>query len=140
MMAIDSTIIKRKSEHLLNEIEHLKEFKGITFEIFKDSWRDIRIVERSIQIIAQAVLDIAGHIIANKGWGTPTTYREIVMTLVRNEILEDSLGNRLADLIGMRNILVHAYLAIDVSILHAAITQVIQDGPVFVQQILSIIP
>ena len=122
---------------MLDEIEHLKEFEEVSLKDFIESWRDVRTVERSIQIIAQAVLDVAGHIVANKGWITPASYRELVMALAQNLIFERELANRLADLIGMRNILVHDYMEVDAEIVHGSIVQIISDGPAFVTQILS---
>jgi uncharacterized protein YutE (UPF0331/DUF86 family) len=94
-------------------------------------------MERSIQIIAQAILDIAGYIVANEGWETPASYRELVMALAQNKIIEISLASRLADTIGMRNILVHDYLEVDTAILHASIALIISDGPDFINQVLS---
>ncbi len=111
----------------------------MSLNCFIQSWRDVRIVERSVQIIAQAILDIAGHIIASKGWGTPSSYKEGILKLVQHEVIDKSLGFRLANLVGMRNILVHEYQVIDRKLVHAAIAQIIEDGPQFTRQVLNLI-
>lgn len=75
------------------------------------------ITERSLQIIAQAMLDIGNHIIAHFGWGKPDSYKEIITILSQHDIIPREYQQALEGLAGLRNILVHDYLSINPEIL-----------------------
>ena len=61
----------------------------------------------------ESVLDIANHLIADAGLELPETYRDAFVILARHGVLEAALSKRLQLWAGFRNVLVHAYLAID---------------------------
>ena len=69
--------------------------------------------ERWMQVVGEACLDLAQHLIASRGWKTPATYREAFQTLRVEGVLSPELAARMEDLVGLRNLLVHLYLEID---------------------------
>ena len=69
--------------------------------------------ERCLQLAIQAILDIGTHIIADQGLNRPAGYEDIVPELGRAEVLPSDLVGRLSGVAGLRNILVHDYLAVD---------------------------
>ena len=71
------------------------------------------IAERCLQLAIQAILDIGTHIIADQGLNRPAGYEDIVPELGRAGILPAVLVERLSGIAGLRNILVHDYLAVD---------------------------
>ncbi len=56
---------------------------------------------------------IAHHLIADRGWRTPTTYREAFRILEDNGVLTAELAGQMEGWAGLRNVLVHIYLDID---------------------------
>ncbi len=82
------------------------------------------IAERQFQIAAQCLLDLANHIIAEQGLGTPEDAHGILDCLVRAGIVPAELHERTRGLAGFRNILVHDYLAVDHRIVHALLQRV----------------
>jgi uncharacterized protein YutE (UPF0331/DUF86 family) len=70
-------------------------------------------VARNAQLLAQACADIALHILASTGEAAPETYGDALVELARTGRIPESLGNTLAAAVGLRNLLVHAYLEID---------------------------
>ena len=69
--------------------------------------------ERCLQLAIQAILDLGAHVIADRGLDRPGTYEEVVPELGRAGILPADLVERLSGIAGLRNILVHDYLAVD---------------------------
>ncbi len=69
--------------------------------------------ERCLQLAIQAMLDIGTHIIADQGLSRPAGYEDVVPELGRAGILSAELVARLSGTAGLRNILVHDYLAVD---------------------------
>lgn len=69
--------------------------------------------ERWLHLAAECVLGLANHLIADRGWRTPTTYRETFGVLREQGVIGDELAQALADWAGLRNVLVHLYLEVD---------------------------
>jgi len=75
-------------------------------------------VLREFQIAIEACLDIAAHIISEKGWKSPEKYRDIVDILVKNKIIPEDYGRIFKKIIAFRNIIVHEYLEVDLKIVY----------------------
>jgi uncharacterized protein YutE (UPF0331/DUF86 family) len=69
--------------------------------------------ERWLHLAAECALDLANHLIADRGWRTPTTNRESFQVLAEQRALPNDLAERMEGWAGFRNILVHLYLEID---------------------------
>ena len=71
------------------------------------------IVERNLEVAAQACLDIANRIISIERLEKPRDYYGAILKLAEAQALPRDLTERLAPLAGFRNVLVHEYLTID---------------------------
>lgn len=76
------------------------------------------IAERLFQVAAQCLLDLANHIVAEEGLGTPEDAQGILECLLRAGIVSADLHERTRGLVGFRNILVHQYLDVDHETVH----------------------
>ena len=61
----------------------------------------------------QIVIDIACHLTAKYNLGNPQNYSECIKLLVEHEYLSGQLGDTLTGMTGLRNILIHEYVAVD---------------------------
>ncbi|NPA91068.1 MAG: DUF86 domain-containing protein [Chloroflexi bacterium] len=61
----------------------------------------------------QMIINISCHLASERRLGHPTTYSECVELLVKYGYLDESLGELVQRMIGLRNILVHEYIRID---------------------------
>jgi uncharacterized protein YutE (UPF0331/DUF86 family) len=76
--------------------------------------RDTRnMVLHAMLLSIQAGIDIAHHLIAQRGLRPPATYREAFEILAEAGVLPGELSEELADLAGYRNVLVHLYWRLD---------------------------
>ena len=71
------------------------------------------IIERNLEVSAQAVIDIANRIISIEGFEKPRDYYEAILRLGEAEILPLDFAQKLAPIAGFRNILVHDYMDIN---------------------------
>lgn len=71
------------------------------------------LVERSMQLALEAVLDIGRNIIAIERLPKPSNSTAIFDILAEGSILSESLAEKIKGMAGARNILVHGYLTID---------------------------
>jgi len=86
-------------------------------------------------LAAEAIMDIAQHLIAQNRWRPPETYSEALQVLQEHGVLHEALTQRLSDLIRMRHRLVHRYWEADDRLVFQAIPQAMQDIEDFVQAI-----
>ncbi len=97
--------------------------------------RELRFVEHTLQIAIQAALDVASHIVSDNRLGEPRTNRELFDLLGRHGWLPPHLVAVLRDMGGFRNILVHGYTEVDVSIARDILDQRLPDFEAFVAAI-----
>ena len=78
--------------------------------------RDIRDelhVEHALQLAIQACIDVGAHLVSELGLPAPDDYGQIFESLGTAGRIDRDLAARLARAVGMRNLLVHEYLKID---------------------------
>ncbi len=84
-------------------------------------------VERWLQVAIESCIDIAYHVVAERGWTPPETARGAFETLAVHGILPSELAQRLSRAAGMRNILVHDYIRVDRAVLAGAVRTALTD-------------
>jgi uncharacterized protein YutE (UPF0331/DUF86 family) len=112
----------RVLSHLRELSEALKDwgrYQSISLEELHTDRDKRNMVLHALLTSIQAAIDIATHIIAEKGLRKPTTYRETFEILEEAQILSEELANALSDLAGFRNVLVHIYWGLDLDEVHA---------------------
>ena len=104
-------------DHLRELNESLKDwerYQSISLEELHTDRDKRNMVLHAMLISIQSAIDIANHIIADKGLRKPSTYRESFEILSEERLIPKVLSDRLSDLAGFRNILVHIYLRLDI--------------------------
>jgi len=105
------SILKRVNFIYL-EIEDLEQYKNSTFEEYRKDRFIRRNVERIIENIANAIIDILKIIIANSDVQVPDFYREMILKLSEFNIIDIALATSIAEVARLHNILAHQYLDI----------------------------
>jgi len=77
-------------------------------------------VERWLQVAVEACIDIATHVVAAEGWTPAGSARDAFLVLANHGKVSLELAQRLGSAAGLRNVLVHDYVAVDLQrIAHA---------------------
>jgi uncharacterized protein YutE (UPF0331/DUF86 family) len=84
-------------------------------------------VERWLQVAIEACVDMASHVVADEGWTPPSTGREALLLLASHGRLPLDLAQRLGAAVGLRNILVHDYVTVDLAQLAATVRDDLGD-------------
>ena len=64
------------------------------------------------------MIDISCHLVSKYNLGNPKTYAECIELLLKFGYIDNKLADVLTDMVGLRNILVHEYVAIDLAKLY----------------------
>ena len=83
--------------------------------------------ERWLHLAAESCLDLAHHLIADRGWRTPETYRDAFLVLQEEEVLNEEMAERMAAWAGLRNVLVHLYLDVDHALVWRTLVEDLDD-------------
>jgi len=102
-------------EQLERNVAELKNFKANTsIEAIKSNLQKQWILRYGLFESIQIVIDLTCHISSYYNLGNPKTYSGCVELLVKNKYLSNVLGEKLTSLVGLRNLLTHEYIAINI--------------------------
>ncbi len=105
----------------------------------KDEFKQERLVkrgiEKTIELIADTIVDIALIVISEKGLKKPEDSRDALSVLEENKILTKKLAGKIKDLVSFRNLLVHRYGKIKADLEYNNISENSEDIILFVKEI-----
>jgi len=122
-MVSESTL--RRVERFEQGIKLLEEIAEVSLEEYLRNIKLQSIVERNLQICIEVIIDLSNVIISKKDFRIPSTYKETVKILKENKVLEKEFAKKLADLVGLRNIIVHMYADIKSEIIHENLREIV---------------
>ncbi len=96
-------------------------------ELLETDIRERRFVEHTLQIALQACQDVASHIASDQRLGEARTNQELFELLARAGWIGADLAMNLRRAIGFRNVLVHGYTAVDVSVVRDVVENRLDD-------------
>ena len=124
---VDEALILRKLSELDQYYSQLKEYEKTTADQYSDDWKIQRIIERTLQMMIETCADIAGHIIADKGFRIPKSYADTFKVLLEEKILDRKLYAVMEKIAKFRNIVVHHYDKVDAEIVTAILKNNLTD-------------
>ena len=136
---VDKPLILRKLAELDQYIRQVKEYARISVEEYQSSWKTQRIIERTLQMMIETCVDIAGHIISDKAFRTPTSYSDTFKVLHENGVLPASLFAKMDTMAKFRNVVVRHYDTIDAEIVVGILKRDLDDFLGFQKVIVSLL-
>lgn len=124
---VDKTLLLRKLADLDEYGSQLGEYAGITIREYRADWKIQRIIERTLQMMIETCLDIAGHIIADENFRVPESYADMFRILHENGIIADVQLPSLEKMAKFRNVVVHQYEKIDPEIVVTIMNKNLSD-------------
>lgn len=110
---VDADRVMRRLERLEELLETLDAARSRGRAALDSDVREELHVEHALQLAIQACIDIGAHLVSELGLPTPDDYGQIFDSLGRAGRIDRDLAARLSRAVGMRNLLVHEYLDID---------------------------
>jgi len=134
---VDEVLVLRKLSELDEYYQQIRELKSTTVAEYSRNWKVQRIIERTLQMMIETCIDVAGHIIADQGFRVPKNYSDTFSVLHENSILDDRLHVSLKKMAQFRNIVVHHYDKIDAEIVIGILQRDINDFIAYKDAIIS---
>lgn len=133
----DVVLSKRVSiERCLSQI---KRYRELPSEVpFEDDFLKQDAIVLSVQRACERGIDIANHLIKIKKLGLPQDSRESFSILTAEGVISEDVAGSLMTMVGFRNVLVHRYKDLDVTILIDVIDNRLSDLLAFANQAVEI--
>ncbi len=121
----DRELVEKKLALIETCVRELRELARP--ERLSEDVREARFVEYTLQIAIQAALDAASHIVSARRLGEPETNRALFDSLRRAGLVSEDLAKILYAMAGFRNVLVHGYQEVDLSIVRDILEHHLDD-------------
>ncbi|MDZ7657992.1 type VII toxin-antitoxin system HepT family RNase toxin [Fodinibius sp.] len=107
--------MNKRLQNLENNVAELRELKSAysSSDIKRDKKKEWALRYGLLESI-QIVIDLSCHLAVHHNLGNAETYSDCIKLLGKFDIIDEELEGSLVSMAGLRNILVHEYVAIDV--------------------------
>jgi uncharacterized protein YutE (UPF0331/DUF86 family) len=102
-------VLFNKLQRLKEEAKYLVDNKPKLLRTLKSSLETKKIVERSVYLCAEIVLDIADLLIIKKGYPKPSSYSDSIYKLGDYGLIPKEFAYKFVYIAGIRNFLAHDY-------------------------------
>ena len=89
--------------------------------------------------MVEICVDIAGHIISDKGYRVPATYADTFRVLHENGLLNKELFETMEKMAKFRNIIVHHYDKVDTKIIMGILKKNLKDFSAYKDAIINVL-
>ena len=134
---VSRNILDKAIETVSSNILELEKAADIDWDKYSSDVRARRFVERTLHVMIEACLDIAHHIISEKGFREPSTYRDSFTVLSENGILPPEDLPTFEKIAMFRNLIVHYYEMIDDAVVFGVFKKNLGDFSKFIRYILE---
>jgi len=114
-----------------------EEYAGDDVHLFSDVTRQDSII-LNLQRACEAAIDLAMHLVSTRRLGIPEETRQAFELLRDGHLLSSELADRMARMVGFRNVAVHAYQKLDLQIVKRIVTTHRGDFEAFTRAVLDL--
>ncbi len=131
----DKAMLLAVVDFLSTESEDFKKFRQVTWQEYQSERPKRREIERWVENIVNASLDIAKILLASEKKDIPATYQETLRLLGTTNIFSPDFADRFSKWARLRNILAHRYLDLKWEQIHKFAKEAEQDVLYFIEKI-----
>ncbi|WLR52625.1 DUF86 domain-containing protein [Bacillus tianshenii] len=135
---MDSNIVLNKVSIIERCLKRIREEYDHNPEHLKNYTKQDSII-LNLQRACEASIDLAMHIVRVKKIGIPQVSRDAFNMLLNENIISKSIADNLQSMVGFRNIAVHDYQQINLTILQSIIENHLQDFEGYVNEVMEIL-
>ncbi|MBX3274564.1 MAG: DUF86 domain-containing protein [Sandaracinaceae bacterium] len=129
----DADLVAKKLAFVETCVRELRTLARV--DVIEHDLRERRFVEHTLQIAIQACQDVASHIVSDERLGEPRTNQALFGALEEAGWIDAPLALSLRRAVGLRNILVHGYSAVDPAVVRDVVEHHLDDLLAFVEAV-----
>jgi uncharacterized protein YutE (UPF0331/DUF86 family) len=135
MTPLDRDIVLRKLSVIVENMKALDVVRDLKQERFSRDLYLRKAVERLLQELIEAAIDVNTHLIVASGNAAPDDYYDSFILAGRQGLIPEGLAGELAPSAGLRNRLVHEYDELDRSLVLASAKHALSLYPRYVEAV-----
>ncbi|MGA2316618.1 MAG: DUF86 domain-containing protein [Thermodesulfobacteriota bacterium] len=128
-------IIEQHIQNMEEALAQLGKYRNISFNEFQKDLSLVWIVEKGLEILIQNLLDIGAHLLASEIKNDWEDYGEVILKLGKHGVIPQEFVDQIKGMAGLRNILIHEYLRIDLNKLFDYLKYRLEDFVQFIRYI-----
>jgi len=132
---IDKEVIIKKFQELNRYLKELEDFKSISWHELSSSLGKQWMVFHGLQLSVQVLIDVGNHILAALGENRIEDYADIIDKLGEKSIIPSQFARQIRGMVGLRNILIHEYVSIDLDKIYEILQNRLDDFRDFIKYI-----
>ena len=132
-------IIDSKLRFLKEYLTDLEDYETISLNDYRQSKKDQRFVERTLQLACESCLDAAAHLVSRLGFREARDNKDLFVILFENSVISEPTSQAMVKMSKFRNIVVHDYARIDPEIVIGILKKDLNDFNIFAREILHYI-
>lgn len=131
--------VLNKKDSIERCVQQIRRYYALPSErVFAEDFLKQDAIALNLQRACQLCIDLANLTIRKKKLGLPKESAESFLLLAEAEIIDQLLAEKLKGMVGFRNILVHEYKKVDLSIMVNVIEHRLEDLVRFAQEIVEL--
>ncbi|NJO17161.1 MAG: DUF86 domain-containing protein [Thioploca sp.] len=131
--------VLNKKDSIERCVQQIRRYYALPSErVFAEDFLKQDAIALNLQRACQLCIDLANLTIRKKKLGLPKESAESFLLLAEAEIIDQLLAEKLKGMVGFRNILVHEYKKVDLSIMVNVIEHRLEDLVMFAQEIVEL--
>ncbi len=134
---MDKIVLEKKIDSILRCLNRIEGRLPKTETKFFNDYDAQDVVILNLTRAVQLSVDIATHILATTQLASPSTMADAFVNLERTQIITAEIADKMKRAVGYRNVAVHAYDDINLSITYEIAQRHLGDFKQFIQQILA---
>lgn len=136
MTPIELEIIRRKLSSINENLDLLRPLADMSYDEYVKKVYQRKAVERLLQTIIEAAIDVNTHLLVGSGLSAPEDYYQSFIDIAQKlEVIEPAFAEELAPSAGLRNRLVHEYDKLDDAVVFASMKKILTTYPRYVQAV-----
>jgi uncharacterized protein YutE (UPF0331/DUF86 family) len=134
---VDKELIYKHIENMEAALSNLRKHGKVTPRDLQRDMDLLWIVERGLESIIQNLLDISAHLLSSRFKNQWEDYSELIERMGIHGILPEDFASQIKGMAGFRNVLVHDYMEVDLSIVSDVINNRLEDFEGFIKYVVD---
>jgi uncharacterized protein YutE (UPF0331/DUF86 family) len=132
---VDADLVAAKLAALNDRVDRVRAHRTDSDDELAADRDKLDIVSFNLMLAVQACADIASHVIADEGWTAAKTLADGFQRLADQGVLEQDTAETMKKAVGLRNVVAHGYVRVDVPMVHRAATDGLDGISAFSRQV-----
>jgi len=134
---VDHDLILAKAGLIQRHLNRVSEKAGVDFKAYSNDLDRQDLISFNLHLAIENCIDLAAHIISEEGLGVPGSASEMFYLLEENNYLSPKLTEKMVKAVGLRNLIVHEYVKIDLKRLFEIVHKDTQDLKDYIVSVLK---